>query len=111
MYEHHAKLKQEVRSVLMMNVDKLSHKIDLIDSIQRLGVSYHFETEIDEILKEISSESDDHINDLYAIALKFRLVRQQGYNMSSGMYSSLFLPLVGCSNLCRLCEEFSYISS
>ncbi|OAY28588.1 (-)-germacrene D synthase [Manihot esculenta] len=87
MYEHHAKLKQEVRSVLMMNVDKLSHKIDLIDSIQRLGVSYHFETEIDEILKEISSESDDDINDLYAIALKFRLVRQQGYNMSSDVFN------------------------
>ncbi|KAJ9153698.1 hypothetical protein P3X46_027114 [Hevea brasiliensis] len=85
--EPHKKLKEEVKSMLMINGDKLSQKLDLIDAIQRLGVSYHFESEIDEILKEMSSESDDDNDDLYAIALKFRLVRQQGYNMSCDVFN------------------------
>ncbi|KAF2324116.1 hypothetical protein GH714_006758 [Hevea brasiliensis] len=52
-----------------------------------LDISYHFESEIDEILKEMSSESDDDNNDLYAIALKFRPVRKQGYNMSCDVFN------------------------
>ncbi|KAJ9180772.1 hypothetical protein P3X46_008980 [Hevea brasiliensis] len=35
----------------------------------------------------MSSESDDDNNDLYAIALKFRPVRKQGYNMSCDVFN------------------------
>ncbi|KAF2315798.1 hypothetical protein GH714_040336 [Hevea brasiliensis] len=52
-----------------------------------LDISYHFESEIDEILIEMSSESDDDNNDLYAIALKFWPVRKQGYNMSCDVFN------------------------
>ncbi|KAF9667938.1 hypothetical protein SADUNF_Sadunf15G0075100 [Salix dunnii] len=62
-----------------------SQSLDLIDAIQRLGVAYHFETEIEEALQHIYN---NHINmedgDLYSIALGFRLLRQHGYNVSCG---------------------------
>lgn len=69
-------------------------KLDLIDSVQRLGVSYHFEREIDEILQQIQAiHSDccdqDHNDNLYSISLRFRLLRQHGYRISCGM--SIFL--------------------
>lgn len=73
--------------------ENYSEKLDLIDAIQRLGVSYHFENEIETILKQIydnlyksdsNKENDD--NDLYSIALCFRLLRQQGYRVSCSKY-------------------------
>ncbi|XP_065628263.1 (-)-germacrene D synthase isoform X1 [Quercus suber] len=81
-------LKEEVQRILMAPIDNLLEKLELIDAIQRLGVSYHFESEIDEVLQQIHryhytcdvQESDDA---LYTIALHFRLLRQQGYNILS----------------------------
>ena len=70
----------------MVNTDKESESLELVDAIQRLGISYHFEIEIDEILRKM--DKLNHLNDrLYNISLKFRLVRQQGYDMSCGMFS------------------------
>jgi (-)-germacrene D synthase len=83
-------LKEEVKRMLMAPTEKPLEKLDLIDKIQRLGVSYHFESEINEILQKMhnnppecnNGDSDEH---LYTIALWFRLLRQQGYNVSCGM--------------------------
>ncbi|KAM7493648.1 hypothetical protein LguiB_028257 [Lonicera macranthoides] len=44
-------LKDEVRQVLMGGSDEPAKQLKLIDAIQRLGVSYHFESEIDDALK------------------------------------------------------------
>ncbi|KAK1401035.1 (-)-germacrene D synthase [Heracleum sosnowskyi] len=65
--------------------------ISLVDDIQRLGLSYHFEAEFDKLLQKINhsfheyygSKSDD---DLHDISLCFRLLRQQGYNVSSDVF-------------------------
>jgi len=60
-----------------------------------LGVSYHFEHEIDEALHEIyeiSTKENNIVNyedDLHHVALLFRLLRQQGYRISSGMNLSI----------------------
>lgn len=68
-----------------------SQKLDLIDQIQRLGVSHHFENEIEEVLQQIHKNSYDDPqggdDDLYTAALYFRLLRQQGYNVSCGKFS------------------------
>uniref|UniRef100_A0A7N2MX04 Sesquiterpene synthase n=1 Tax=Quercus lobata TaxID=97700 RepID=A0A7N2MX04_QUELO len=48
-------LKEEVQRMLMAPIDNLLEKLELIDAIQRLGVSYHFEGEIDEVLQQIHS--------------------------------------------------------
>ncbi|KAK9200798.1 hypothetical protein WN944_015997 [Citrus x changshan-huyou] len=56
---------------------------------QRLGVSYHFENEIDEILGKMHKtyrdcDLCDNENDgLYYISLQFRLFRQNGYRIST----------------------------
>ena len=84
-------LKEEVWSMLTSPVEKPSQKLNLIDALQRLGVSYHFENEIEETLQQLHMtlhDSDDQENDddLYIVALQFRLLRQQGYNISSGKF-------------------------
>ena len=76
-------LKQKVIKMLMAAADKPSQMLNLIDRIQRLGVSYHFKTEIEAALKHIY-ESDHHFDDLYTVALFFRLLRQQGFPVSCG---------------------------
>ncbi|KAL0004182.1 hypothetical protein SO802_011743 [Lithocarpus litseifolius] len=85
-------LKEEVRSMLTSPVEKPSQKLNLIDALQRLGVSYHFENEIEETLQQLHMtlhDSDDQENDddLYIVALQFRLLRQQGYNISSEKFT------------------------
>eukprot|EP00258_Populus_trichocarpa_P015005 XP_006370591.1 (-)-germacrene D synthase isoform X1 [Populus trichocarpa] len=91
----HKKLKEEVKRELMTTINKPSQTLDFIDAIQRLGISYHFEMEIDEILREMyrspcdfdnGDDDDHHHNDLYAISLKFRLLRQQGYKISCDVF-------------------------
>ncbi|KAM7500246.1 hypothetical protein LguiA_024660 [Lonicera macranthoides] len=67
---------------MMLNdqVEDPVRKLELIDTLQRLGVYYHFEVEIKRILESITdnyySSSDIRWNaeDLYATALKFRLL-------------------------------------
>ncbi|PHT73341.1 hypothetical protein T459_24126 [Capsicum annuum] len=92
--KQHDDLKEEVRKMLvMMAPSKYLQKLDLINTIQRLGIAYHFECEIEESLsymytcyEEWIDEVDD--DDLHAIAICFRLLRQQGYYVSCGKYCS-----------------------
>lgn len=79
-------LKEEVRRMLVTSVTgyKPSEKLYLVDAIQRLGISYHFEREIEEALKQICQDFEDEDVNLGIVALRFRLLRQQGYNVSSG---------------------------
>ncbi|XP_022876862.1 beta-caryophyllene synthase-like [Olea europaea var. sylvestris] len=67
------------------------YKLDLIDAIQHLGVGYHFEIEIEKSLKYIyetyRESHNKQNNDLRAIALRFRLFRQQGYYVSCDVFN------------------------
>ncbi|KAL7228876.1 hypothetical protein ACSBR2_007546 [Camellia fascicularis] len=70
----------------------LHRKLNFIDAIQRLGVSYHFESEIETALQHIYETDYDHHddkanNDLYTIALLFQLLRQQGYPISCDVFN------------------------
>ncbi|KAF7847319.1 hypothetical protein BT93_L3090 [Corymbia citriodora subsp. variegata] len=84
-------LKGEVRQMLADVVDKPLLKLHLIDQIQRLGIEYHFEREIDEQLEQIHksysqlNHEDFKGDDLHMVTLIFRLLQQQGYNVSSGV--------------------------
>ncbi|CAI9117679.1 OLC1v1019128C1 [Oldenlandia corymbosa var. corymbosa] len=94
-YDMHAKeiemLKEEVRGMLIksMKDGTTIHKLNLVDTVEQLGISYHFDKEIDSILHQIflqngpSKVVDD---DLYATALQFRLLRQHGFNVSSSVF-------------------------
>ncbi|KAJ0444427.1 putative beta-farnesene synthase [Helianthus annuus] len=87
-------LKEEVRKELVIkgsSNESLQHMklIELIDVVQRLGVAYHFEDEIEEALKHIYvtyGEKWVDLNNLHNLSLWFRLLRQQGFNVSSGIF-------------------------
>uniref|UniRef100_A0A2N9HUY7 Uncharacterized protein n=1 Tax=Fagus sylvatica TaxID=28930 RepID=A0A2N9HUY7_FAGSY len=89
-------LKGQVRMMLHKVVDPFE-QLELIDILQRLGLSYHFEGEIKRIIEGLYN-MDDHGGDswktenLYATALKFRLLRQHGYDVSQVSHA-LEIPL------------------
>ncbi|KAM7525187.1 hypothetical protein LguiA_015089 [Lonicera macranthoides] len=88
-YERQAqKLKEEVvKCIFVENLDALA-KLELIDSIQKLGLANLFEEEIKEALNKVAVIKSHHSikDDLYATALCFRLLRQHGYKVSQGMF-------------------------
>ncbi|XP_054793770.1 (-)-germacrene D synthase-like [Prosopis cineraria] len=82
-------LKEEVRKMLVLPTNKpaATTLMHLIDSMQRLGVSYHFELEIDSVLQQIHESYVENgamtwEEDLHTLALLFRLLRQHGYRIS-----------------------------
>jgi len=83
-YELHAnrfeELKQEAKRALV-STNEPRAKLKLIDSIQRLGVAYHFEREIEEAIK--LTEVDVN-GDLHTTSLHFRLLRQHAFSVSTG---------------------------
>ncbi|XP_057792631.1 bicyclo-germacrene synthase-like isoform X2 [Salvia miltiorrhiza] len=85
--EELAKQKEKVRNLLAQTPNDSTYKMELIDAIQRLGVEYHFQKEIEESLQNIheNSKDKDDLN-LSSVALRFRLLRQQGYNVSSDVF-------------------------
>nr|AKA94109.1 beta-caryophyllene synthase [Ocimum kilimandscharicum] len=82
--EEHERQKEGVRNLLTQTPDDSSLKLQLIDSIQRLGVGYHFEKEIQESLKFIYHHTKDH--HLRILALRFRLMRQQGFHVPCDVF-------------------------
>ncbi|XVF70502.1 hypothetical protein PTKIN_Ptkin11bG0166900 [Pterospermum kingtungense] len=75
-------LKQEVRRMLATTTDKPSQKLHLIDAVQRLGVAYHFEKEIEAALKAIYHGGNDiQSDDLCTVAVRFRLLREHGFSV------------------------------
>ena len=82
--------KEEVRKIFQSSSNSISQKLNIIDSLQRLGISYHFEREIDEILEKIHDTFTTNIvtieeGGLHFCALAFRLLRQKGHRISSGV--------------------------
>ncbi|XLT31581.1 hypothetical protein HN873_062873 [Arachis hypogaea] len=84
--------KEKVKMNLSSNDNNILQRLSLIDSIQRLSISYHFEDEIDSILVQIHNDFTNkdlaiEERDLHFIALLFRLFRQKGYNISSDVFN------------------------
>ncbi|KAL7139204.1 hypothetical protein ABFS83_09G034800 [Erythranthe nasuta] len=83
-------LKEETRNMIISGDSKLSEKLVLIDTVERLGLSYHFENEIQEQLTlafnghfEFEPKEND---DLFIIALQFRLLRQHALDAPSSIF-------------------------
>nr|ADB90273.1 casbene synthase [Euphorbia esula] len=92
-YERQVKLLRE--NIMVMLLDSAcdpSEKIVLIDSLCRLGVSYHFEDVIEEQLDHIFKAQlhvFEHKDcDLYTISLAFRVLRQHGFKMSTDVFNN-----------------------
>uniref|UniRef100_A0A151UDL8 Aristolochene synthase n=2 Tax=Cajanus cajan TaxID=3821 RepID=A0A151UDL8_CAJCA len=86
-------LKEEVKMMFQSSNPNIMQKLNFIDSIQRFGISYHFQKEINQALEQIHntltkdntiiSEDGNH----HFLALLFRLLRQQGYQISSNVFN------------------------
>ncbi|XP_038717487.1 probable terpene synthase 6 [Tripterygium wilfordii] len=85
-------LKVQVKDMLMASfTNDPAEKVKLIDTLCRLGVSYHFEIEIEEQMNQsfclVNSKAfGDNDYDLSIVALLFRVFRQHGYKMSSDVF-------------------------
>uniref|UniRef100_A0A2C9UWW7 Terpene synthase N-terminal domain-containing protein n=1 Tax=Manihot esculenta TaxID=3983 RepID=A0A2C9UWW7_MANES len=105
-----SKLKEEVRLILLKQAVDPLDQLQLIDTLQRLGLAYHFEDEIKSILMSIYSHNNTGMReDLYATALEFRLLRQHGYKIPQEIFHS-FLDEMGSFKEC-LCEDWEAILS
>ncbi|KAK7257295.1 hypothetical protein RIF29_31165 [Crotalaria pallida] len=67
-------------------------KVDLIDSICRLGLQYHFESEIEQVLQQYHNNFVENgeitlEGNLHTLALLFRLFRQEGFRVSPNVFN------------------------
>ncbi|XP_057766272.1 LOW QUALITY PROTEIN: gamma-cadinene synthase-like [Salvia miltiorrhiza] len=78
-------LKKDVQNMLMAATS--SKLIVLVDKLERLGLAYHFETEIEEKLQQIHNSGNNEDYDLLTTALGFRfLLRQHQYHVSCNVF-------------------------
>ncbi|RYQ94596.1 hypothetical protein HN51_045603 [Arachis hypogaea] len=86
-------LKKEVVKMLIDASKAIEEIVNLIDLICHLGIHYHFESEIDEVLQQIHKNYTQNgeiiiVDDnLRLLALLFRLLRQQGYHVSPNVFN------------------------
>ncbi|XP_039144335.1 (-)-germacrene D synthase-like [Dioscorea cayenensis subsp. rotundata] len=83
---------KDVKILLKDANGSMREEMQLIDALQRLGVAYHFEQEINEALCFINttSSSGHHSysdNDLHFVALRFRLLRQHHYYVPPDVFN------------------------
>ncbi|XP_057728132.1 probable terpene synthase 2 isoform X2 [Arachis stenosperma] len=87
------KLKKEIVKMLIDASKPIEEIVNLIDLICRLGIRYHFESEIEEVLQQTHNNYTKNgeiiiVDDnLRLLALLFRLLRQQGYHVSPNVFN------------------------
>uniref|UniRef100_A0A0D9X487 Terpene synthase n=1 Tax=Leersia perrieri TaxID=77586 RepID=A0A0D9X487_9ORYZ len=66
----------------------LRTKLELIDTLERLCVDYHYKKEIDDMLRMVNEEEDNtnYHYDLHTTALRFYLLRKHGYHISPNVF-------------------------
>ncbi|KAK1429340.1 hypothetical protein QVD17_11548 [Tagetes erecta] len=84
-------LKDAVKLMMIREMGNPLSTLELVDDLQRLGISYHFENEIRNILEVIYNtyyKTYDKWNkiDLNLKALGFRLLRQHGYQVPQEIF-------------------------
>ncbi|KAK2969708.1 hypothetical protein RJ640_004214 [Escallonia rubra] len=82
------KIKEDVKGLINGVMEVPLAKLELIDTVQRLGLKYHFEEEIKKALDVVYNDNNDAWFDesLYATALRFRLLRQHGYDVPQDVF-------------------------
>ncbi|MBA0690756.1 hypothetical protein Goari_008415 [Gossypium aridum] len=83
--------KETVKDMLVVSTTDPIEKMHLVNSLCRLGVSYHFENEIEEQLNHLfitlPKLLDDNDYDLHIVALVFQVFRFNGYKLPCGVFS------------------------
>ncbi|XP_071714187.1 (3S,6E)-nerolidol synthase 1-like [Rutidosis leptorrhynchoides] len=83
----HSTLVKQVRTLIAKVNDERFDDLLMVDSLQRLGIDYHFVDEINTILKrryaQFSNTDVFDYQNLYEVSLCFRILRQNGFHVSS----------------------------
>ena len=74
--------------------------IKTIDAVERLGIGYHFEREIDNFMdvlintghEEILNNMSDNDSNITAIAMRFRMLRQHRFDVPCGKSIGILQP-------------------
>lgn len=79
--------------------------LELIDTVKQLGLSYHFEEEIGEALDrflslEKCSGRNNFGRSLHETALRFRLLREYGYDISPGAHTCMHMSFLVYKKMC-----------
>lgn len=82
-------LKEEVKEELQATGKNPHEQLVFIDNLERLGVAYHFDKEIDEALQVHHNSLDpcDQDDDIYHVSLRFRILRQHGFPVSCDVFN------------------------
>lgn len=84
-------MKKEVQSLIIIKQEEdLKEKLKLIDTVERLGISHHFKEEIEDELQQIYNTKVEAYDDLSIASIQFRLLRQHGFQISSGKWVTSF---------------------
>ena len=70
----------------LLEVKEPVETMRLIDTLQRLGIAYHFEKDINSLLENLSGGHSGE--DLFTASLRFRLLRHNGHHISPGTNST-----------------------
>ncbi|CAI0465206.1 unnamed protein product [Linum tenue] len=86
-------LKPYVVRMLSATAGEDAERLKLVDVVERLGIGYLFEGEMQQILQQVyeTHDSTDDLNNdnmnLHDVALRFRLLREHGYDVSSDIFN------------------------
>nr|CAB3479914.1 unnamed protein product [Digitaria exilis] len=88
MKERAHKKEDEVRGIILeiISSSNLTQKLELVDTLQRIGVDYHYKKEISDLLCSIYNDKDGGSNDLYITSLRFYLLRKHGYTVPADVF-------------------------
>ncbi|KAL0370868.1 UNVERIFIED_CONTAM: Geraniol synthase, chloroplastic [Sesamum angustifolium] len=70
----------------LQSTAEASQRLKLIDTIQRLGIAYYLEDGIKAILQAEFSNASSTDDDLFTTALRFRLLRHNGFQISPDVF-------------------------
>ncbi|XVF07395.1 hypothetical protein REPUB_Repub06bG0135200 [Reevesia pubescens] len=86
-YESHGTRLEELKQaakLLFTSLNQTEQKLDLINTMQRLGIAKHFAKEIKEVLAHVNTKTT---SDLYTVALAFRLLRENGFSLNIDVFN------------------------
>ena len=83
-----SQIKDEVKKELLDTKSNPLELLNFIDVIERLGLAYHFEHEIEDALKQIYESYEEQCakDDLYHVSTRFRILRQHGFFVPCGKH-------------------------
>nr|CAB3489700.1 unnamed protein product [Digitaria exilis] len=77
-------LRKKVSQFFAVTKD-MAEKIELVDTVEHLGIRHHFEDEIADALRN-SQHMELNSSNLHEVSLRFRLLREHGLCVSPGIW-------------------------